>query len=166
MATTLVSLGEYLKSVYEPDADYVDGSIEERPMGEFDHADWRQAIIAFLLAHKDWNIRVLPELRVRISPNRYRVPDVAVLDRSQPIEQIVTLPPLAVFEVLSPEDRMLRIQTKLQDYSDMGVAEIWLLDPETGRFQRYSSGSLSPADRLEIQGVGVDFAGVAAYRQR
>jgi Uma2 family endonuclease len=166
MATVMVPLGEYLDSVYEPDADYVDGSIEERPMGEYDHADWQHAIIAFLLAQKKWNIRVLPELRVRISPDRYRVPDVAVLDRSQPIEQIVTRPPLAVFEVLSPEDRVLRMHKKLQDYAGLGIGRILIVDPVTGQFQQYSNKTLSPADRVEIQGISADLSGVDAYRQR
>lgn len=166
MATTLVSLGEYLKSVYEPDAEYLDGQIEVRPMGEFDHADWQQAIVSFLLANKSWNIRALPELRVRISESRYRVPDVTVLDRSQPIEQIVTRAPLAVFEVLSPEDRVLRMQSKLEDYAAMGVGQIWVLHPESGQFQQFSSGGLTPATRLEIQGIAADLSGVAKYRQR
>jgi Uma2 family endonuclease len=166
MATTLVSLAEYLKTAYEPDAEYVNGEIQERPMGEFDHADWQQAILAFLLANKNWNIRVLPELRIRIAQDRYRVPDVAVLDRSNPIEQIVTLPPAAVFEVLSPEDRILRIHSKLQDYADMGVSQILILDPQSGRFQQFTSGTLSPADRIEIQGIAADLSGIAAYRQR
>ncbi len=37
MATTLVSVEEYLHSTYEPDAEYVDGVIEKRPMGEGPH---------------------------------------------------------------------------------------------------------------------------------
>lgn len=166
MATTLVSLGEYLKSVYEPDAEYLNGHIEVRPMGEFDHADWQQAIISFLLANKSWNIRALPELRVRVAADRYRVPDVTVLDRAQPIEQIVTYAPLAVFEVLSPEDRILRIHSKLQDYTDMGVGQILILDPQSGRFQQFTSGTLAPADRIEIQGIAADLSGVAEFRQR
>jgi hypothetical protein len=44
MATTAeathVPVEVYLKSSYEPDAEYVDGVIEERPMGEFDHCSW------------------------------------------------------------------------------------------------------------------------------
>ena len=40
MATTsLVSLSDYLHSSYEPDADFVDGHIEQRPVGELDHSD-------------------------------------------------------------------------------------------------------------------------------
>ena len=34
--TTHVPVEVYLCSSYEPDAEYVDGRIEERPMGEFD----------------------------------------------------------------------------------------------------------------------------------
>jgi hypothetical protein len=36
-SATLVSVSEYLHTHYEPDADYLDGVIEERPMGELDH---------------------------------------------------------------------------------------------------------------------------------
>ncbi len=40
-----ISLEVYLlSSGYEPDAEYVDGEIEECPMGEFDHNAWQQAI--------------------------------------------------------------------------------------------------------------------------
>jgi hypothetical protein len=48
---------------------------------------------------KEWNIRVVPVLRVQVTPSRFRVPDVAVLDRDLGIEQIATHPPVAVFEV-------------------------------------------------------------------
>jgi len=47
---------------------------------------------------REWNIRELPSLRVKVAPARFRVPDVTVLDRDQPIEQIITHPPVAVFE--------------------------------------------------------------------
>ena|SRR5690348_8881185 len=33
-----VSIEEYRRTSYEPDAEYVDGRIEERPMGEYDAA--------------------------------------------------------------------------------------------------------------------------------
>jgi hypothetical protein len=35
----------YLRSShYEPDAEYVDGEIEERPIGEFDHTSWQPTV--------------------------------------------------------------------------------------------------------------------------
>src|ERR1700760_3023782 len=120
--TTHVPVEVYLRSSYEPDAEYVDGKIEERPMGEFDHASWQLAIQAWFWQHeKEWDIRALPSLRVRVAPPRFRGPDVTVLDRSRPIEQIITHPPLAVFEVLSPEDRLQRLKRKLVEYKTMGI---------------------------------------------
>jgi Uma2 family endonuclease len=112
-----VPLQVYLhSSEYEPDAEYVDGEIEERPMGEFDHNAWQQAIQLWFWQHaKEWNTRVVPEQRIRVAQTRFRVPDVTVLDRSRPIEQIVTHPPIAVFEVLSPEDTLRRLTRKLED---------------------------------------------------
>ena len=46
-STTLVLVEDYLRSSsdYEPDAEYVDGQIEERPIGQYDHAAWQEAIM-------------------------------------------------------------------------------------------------------------------------
>ncbi len=80
MATTLISVEEYLRTAYEPDAEYVDGVIEERNLEEDLHAD-RQAAPAyfFKLHRREWGIRVRSELRTRIGERRYRVPDVAII---------------------------------------------------------------------------------------
>jgi hypothetical protein len=45
--TTHVPVEVYLRSSYEPDAEYVDGKIEERPAAEFDHALWQGAVMAW-----------------------------------------------------------------------------------------------------------------------
>jgi Uma2 family endonuclease len=144
MATTSqVPVELYLRSSYEPDAEYVDGHIEERPVGEFDHASWQQAIQLWFTQHaRDWNIRVRPELRVQVSPTSYRVPDVVVFDRDHPIEQILTRPPIAVFEVLSPEDTIPRMLRKLADYEQMGIPTIVVVDPGPRQAYQYQSGSL------------------------
>lgn len=145
MATAIhVPVEVYLStSDYEPDAEYVDGEIEERPMGEFDHASWQQAIQHWFLLHgKDWNVRVRAELRVQVASRRYRVPDVSVIDKTHPIEQILTHPPIAVFEILSPEDRMPRIMRKLADYEQMGIQTIVVIDTELRAIYQYHGGSL------------------------
>lgn len=144
MATAAgVPVALYLRSSYEPDAEYVDGEIEERPMGERDHAYWQQALQRwFLLYAEAWNIRVLAELRVQVGPARYRVPDVTVFDRARPAEQILTHPPIAVFEVLSPEDAMARVMTKLRDCEQMGVPHIIVVDPATRTIYRFVGGGL------------------------
>ncbi len=146
---TLIPVELYLgrSDEYEPDADYVDGVIEERPMGEFDHATWQQAIEGWFQRHTvEWNIRVRCELRVQTSETRYRVPDVVVWDRSRPKEAILTHPPIAVFEVLSPEDRNHRLMVKLDDYERMGIQTIRVINPATRTVRRYERGGLIPIE--------------------
>ena len=139
---TFVPLDVYLKSSFEPDAEYVDGVIEERPMGEYDHSSWQHAIDLWFGQHaKEWGIRVRPELRLQVAKTHYRVPDVTVLDRTRPVEQIITHPPIAVFEILSPEDSLSRMLTKLGEYEQMGIQTILVLDPN-GQHFRYIGGRL------------------------
>jgi Uma2 family endonuclease len=154
-----VPLEVYLRSSgYEPDAEYVDGEIEARPMGEFDHNAWQQAIQLWFWQHsKEWNTRVVPEQRVRVAPTRFRVPDVTVLDRSLPIEQIVTHPPLAVFEVISPEDTVRRVKRKLEDYRVMGIPQIWVIDPEDASYSRYEEGQLTRRESFSEPSRGIAF---------
>ena len=145
-ATDRVPVEFYLRSAdveREPDAEYVDGVIEERPMGEYDHATWQAAVYDYFRQHqKEWNIRVRPELRIQVAPTRFRVPDVTVIDRSLPIEQVITHPPLAVFEILSPEDIMTRMMIKLGDYQGMGIMGIFVIDPANDKCWRFGENGL------------------------
>jgi Uma2 family endonuclease len=141
IATVLVKA--YLHSTYEPDAEYVDGEIQERPVGEYDHANWQSALLKYFSKYeREWNIRVLAELRVQVAATRFRVPDVTVLDRDRPVEQIITQPPLAVFEILSPEDTMSRILLKFLDYDRMGITGIFLVDPKSHTKYEFHAGAL------------------------
>ena len=143
--TNRVPLEVYLNTSWEPDAEYVDGVIEERPMGEYDHSSWQHAIELWFAQHaKEWNIRVRPELRVQVSPYKFRVPDVTVLDRNQAIEQIITRPPIAVIEILSPEDAISRMLQKLREYQQMGIQTILILDPASEEHYRFSAFGMTP----------------------
>jgi Uma2 family endonuclease len=156
--TTHIPVEVYLRSSYEPDAEYVDGEIEERPMGENDHSAWQDAICFWFRQHaQEWNVRVRPELRIQVSATRFRVPDVTVLNRDQPIEQIVTHAPLAVFEVLSPEDGLQRLKRKLEDYRTMGIPEIWVIDPQDGTYYRYEERQLLRNDSFSHADQGIFF---------
>jgi len=143
-SSTLVSVSEYLKNSYRPDCDYVDGRLEERNVGEHDHAALQAALILwFGQFQKEWNIEVLPEQRMQISATRFRVPDVCVVSLNEPVEQILTKPPLLCIEILSPEDTMRRMQERIEDYRMFGVQSIWILDPGTQRgYDCRSSGWL------------------------
>ena len=156
---TLISVSEYLKNSYRPDCDYVDGRIEERNVGEHDHAALQAELIFWFRQHQEeWNIEVLPEQRVQVSPTRFRVPDVCLVSLDQPVEQILTKPPLACIEILSPEDTMRRMQERIEDYRQFGVANIWILDPGTKRgYDCRPSGWLEAAE-FEIPNTPIRLA--------
>jgi Uma2 family endonuclease len=145
-AATFVPVEVYLTSSFEPDADYVDGVIEERPVGENDHSAWQAAICAwFQQQAREGGIRVRPELRVQVARTRFRIPDVTLLDRNLPQEPIAKHPPVAVFEVLSPEDTLRRVMTRCADYEQMGVRTILVIDPSGPKY-RFSGGRLEPLE--------------------
>ncbi len=138
--TTLVSLDEYLASQYDPDCDYIDGKLEERNVGELDHSLVQAAIIEHFAPRKrQMGIHVLPELRVQVTPRRYRVPNVCVVVGAKPAEQVLTAPPFLCIEILSPSDTLDRVQERIDDYPAMGVPNVWLLNPRTRRGWVYSS---------------------------
>ena len=159
MATTAhVPVEVYLQGQYEVDVDYVDDHIEERNLGEEDHSKWQLAIqLWFALHAEEWNVLVLPELRILTGATRYRIGDVTILDAAPPRERIPPRPPLVVFEVLRPEDRLSRIKVRLADFAAMGVPEIWLVDPETGSFDRFEDGQLVRREQFDFAARGVSF---------
>src|ERR1700690_2975335 len=118
---TLIPVEEYLATSYSPDCDYVDGQVVERNLGEWDHSSLQAAIVAyFWTRRKQWGINAVPEQRVQVKPARFRIPDVCVV-LGNPSEQILTKPPFICIEILSPEDRMSRVEERIDDYLAMGV---------------------------------------------
>lgn len=136
----LMSVDEYLHAQFEgPDRDYVDGEAIERNTGELPHARLQGYLIHLLsrLA-KSLRLQVLPEIRIQVSPTRFRVADIAVW-RSGPIGQrIPTVPPFLVVEVLSEEDRLVRLQPKIQEYLAHGTEWVWVIDPDERRAMCFS----------------------------
>ena len=112
MATTQISLEEYLRESYHPDCDYVDSDVQERNLGEFDHGFIQLFLGSWFLQHRqEWQLHAASEWRIRVSPTRVRIADVCAISREQPIEPVLTRPPLVVIEILSPEDRIGPIVT-------------------------------------------------------
>jgi Uma2 family endonuclease len=127
----LVSVREYLSTSYRPDCEYLDGRIEERNLGEYDHG-YLQTLLAVLFTnHREaWSVRAVMDVRTQVSRSQFRVPDLSVLRADAPKERILTHPPLIVIEILSAEDRLSRFQDRIDDYLAFGVEHIWILDPE------------------------------------
>jgi Uma2 family endonuclease len=156
MATLQTSLAEYLRTSYHPDCDYVDGEVQERNWGEFDHA-LSQGFVSnsFFQHRKEWQLHVLLELRIRVSATRVRIADVCLVSRAQPIEQVPTKPPLAVIEILSPEDRISRYSERLSDYRDMGIQNVWVIDPINAVGYDCSTAAWLPVEEFRVAGAPI-----------
>ena len=49
LTPTLLSIDEYLHTSYKPDVDFIDGAIEERNLGEFEHARLQTILASFFV---------------------------------------------------------------------------------------------------------------------
>jgi Uma2 family endonuclease len=125
-----ISVEEYLSTVFEHDCEYVDGVIEERDLGEFEHAYIQGILIGLFLQNRDaWGVYPLPEQRVQTQKTHFRVPDVTVLRAGTPRESILTHPPLLVIEVQSPEIPLRQTAVKAKEYLVFGIEHVWVIDP-------------------------------------
>jgi Uma2 family endonuclease len=151
MSTVVTSIAEYLTTSYHPDRDYVDGEVQERNLGEFDHAAIQAFLTSWFYQHRqEWNLHVLPEVRIKVSADRVRIPDVGLVSRDQPVEQVITHPPLAVMEILSPDDRVLRYNERLADYRQMGVRHVWVIDPANKMGYDCSTTAWLPVEEFRV----------------
>ena len=142
--SALIPVEEYLRTQYRPDRDYVDGIILERNVGENDHAFWQRAILLYLCKReKQLGIYVIQEQRIQVSPTCFRVPDICVVAGGRPSEPVFTSPPFICIEVLSPEDRIGRMQERIDDYLAFGVGYVWVIDPRTRRAWVHTPAGIS-----------------------
>lgn len=156
-AGTQISVEEYRNTVYRPDCDYVEGVIEERTLGEFDRS-WIQGwlVTFFLSRYRETGIAALPEWRFQTKPARFRVPDV-IVTRGKPASRILTTAPLLCIEILSPEDKVNRIQARVQEYLDFGVPVVWVVDPlEKTVWVHRKSGVERATGSVKLDGTNVE----------
>ncbi len=125
-----VSVEEYLSMEFEHDCEYVDGVIEERDLGEFEHS-YVQGLVVTLFNNKksEWGVYALPEQRVQTRKTHYRIPDVTVLREGAKREPILTHPPFLVVEIQSPDQPMRRTTIKATEYRAFGIEHVWVIDP-------------------------------------
>lgn len=78
------------------------------------------------------------EQRYHVRPYRYLVPDVSVIQGGRSKESIQTMPPLVWIEILSPEDRTIRVNAKVREVLAFGAPNVWVVDPETFEAEIYT----------------------------
>jgi len=165
MATTKVSLEEYLSTSYRPDAEYIDGELRERNVGELEHSRMVKAILRwFERFETSWQLEALPDVRVQVRTDNYRVPDICLRPLANPDVRFVTAVPAAVIEVLSPEDSISDYRERIADYLQKGIPGIWIVDPKTRKGWDCSSGDWieSVIFRLPDSPIYLDLTAVAS----
>ncbi len=153
---TGVSVEEYLHMTFDgPDREFVDGSVVERNMGNRTHSLIQARLVEiFYEIRKSHALWAMPELRHRVAPDRFRIPDVAVYRDQPPGEEVPTTPPFVAIEIASPDDRWSEIVAKLAEYDRWGVAHVLLVDPGNRRLFLYSNARLNEVDAFEIPEFG------------
>ena len=127
-----VPVEEYLRTEYEPRYEYLDGTLAAKAMADFTHAYLQALLISFLVSQQDkFGLLSLSELHTRISPTRYRIPDVCVLttrpeDGRYPDNE---RPPLLTIEIASKGEPWTDLRGKLADHLSIGVETVIIADP-------------------------------------
>ena len=159
MATgTLVSEAEYLHTAYEPDCEFEDGILIGRNVGTGEHGELQLILGAyFARRRKTWNISAGSEVRVKIREGKYLIPDICIVEGQTRLRGVLTAPPLIWIEILSPEDRPLRVNAKVRDVLEFGAKYVWVIDSETLDSELHTrEGAASLPDcTLRIPGTGI-----------
>ena len=160
-----MSLDLYLRSIFHPDCDFVDGRIEERNVGEYEHAWLQKSLMRiFLASESKWGVNLIQECRLQVAQNRFRVPDSMVLRRGKKFSGVIREAPLLCIEVLSPEDTWMRIRERLDDYLAIGVEHVWCFDPGAREDRRYTTRGFERDTELQLTipgtAISVDVAEV------
>ena len=154
--TTRITLDQYLKTPFEPDAEFVNGEVEERNVGEYEHSVVQFAIVDWCRRNdKTWNTRSVQEQRTLLRSGNIRIPDVSVWKRDVPVEPVFSHPQFIAIEVLSPEDRQSRVQEKIEDYRQSGIPNVWIIDPVKRVGWDCSDGNWTRKSRFEVAGTPV-----------
>ena len=128
----LMDVEEYLRTSFDgADCEYLDGEIVERNMGELPHSNLQGKLYRLLWQFRQTlGIRVQTEIRIQIHSRRFRVADLAAWRDDNIGTRIPAVPPFLVIEIQSPEDRMVRMVPKIEEYLSIGVEWVWVIDPE------------------------------------
>ena len=156
--SVMVPLEEYLRTVYEPDCEWVDGVVKERGMPDGYHGYFQGFFLAYFAAFKD-TFRALLEVRFSMSPRTWRIPDVMVIGANAKFLPLPTETPLVCIEILSPDDRASDLQEKIDDYVARGVGAIWVVDPRRRTMSTADAYGMHRVEQFLLEGTQVCITG-------
>jgi Uma2 family endonuclease len=146
-----ITAEQYLDMTFEHDAEYVRGQIVERGMPDRLHSTI-QFLILMAIGQLVQSHRLFPypELRLRLEPRVFRIPDISVFGGQVPQENVPSTPPLIAIEILSRDERYHVFMEKLEEYRLWGVPNIWVVDPLAKRLSLYDELGLHNVSSLAL----------------
>src|SRR5271165_4128791 len=159
-----ITAEQYLHMTFEHDAEYVRGEIVERSMPDKVHSTIQFLILmAIGRLIQSYPLFPYPELRLRLEPRVYRIPDISVYGGQRPHENVPSTPPLLVIEILSKDDRHHDLMEKLEEYRVWGVANIWVVDPLAKRLALYTASGLQYVSSLFLADYPLELTPAALF---
>jgi Uma2 family endonuclease len=159
-----ITAEQYLHMTFEHDAEFVRGEIVERAMPDNTHS-----LIQFLILMaigrliQSHPLFPRPELRLRLAPDVYRIPDISVFAGEAPKQSVPSEPPLLAIEILSKDDRHHNLMEKLEEYRVWGVPNIWVVDPLAKRFSVYTERGLQNVSSLALADYPLELTPAALF---
>jgi Uma2 family endonuclease len=158
--STSTHLITYEESLTMPESnleEVIDGELFTMPPATVNHSlliRWLQRIFDRQMQSRldiTWGTGFL----LKREPLRYRIPDIAIVDRiafrndaratSDPYSRVV---PELVIEVISPANRKGAVQRLLQNYAEFGIPEVLLFHPENRTYESYRSLTLAETAQM------------------
>ena len=156
-----VSVEEYIARFVEggekPTCEYRDGELFPKSMGTLNHALVQRNLARFLSEKYEDRYLSVPELTTRLAERHFLVPDIAVVDRSHPVEGRYPSPRQPVFlcvEIMSPPDRFGKLTAKCEEYHAWGVPYCWIIDPDRQIAWEYTPTDYEPRKLQETLTAG------------
>ena len=153
MATTSVSIEQYLATDYERACELVGGELAEKPLGTLEHMNLERRLLRLLEPFEVAGIGgAMHELSMAIGAD-VRIPDVVFYPQdARFVNGLLVGPALLCVEIISPSQRLSELFAKCEAYHAGGVPYCWVIDPLSGSCWEYHAGqpvrSVMPEDFL------------------
>jgi Uma2 family endonuclease len=155
---TLLTAEEFDNYPFEEDKRYEldEGELIEMTRPAYKHNEVMQNLLVELVLYFRANPlgqALISENLYALSPLTRRSPDVAVILGNRRAElknaKVIPIVPEIAVEVLSPSETTRMIHRKLKQYFQVGVKEVWLIDPEDQTAEIWTSLEL-PKHELTV----------------
>ncbi len=148
----IVSLAEYLTSPEYERCEYEAGVVTEKPMPDWIHGELCSWIAHLLLLYFP-KYKNGTEVRSRLKPESWKLPDLTVALRSAPRERYAYQAPYLNVEVLSEDDNREKMFPKCRLYHEWGVPYCWVIDGENRRVWEVNRGE-QPTEAVDVIRAG------------